>query len=200
MTLKKSRAPLIRYFKHCASFCSHRWIQTGVMVRKGVNWVLTSGTWNFDLWPWPFAWISLLLLVITPEIFMMIRWKEHSAKGVIDRRMDGWTHRQTERQTEPFIKLLKIPCFNFFQIQNLCHLLLAGHCRWAPYWWILWEHKTGKTQQCTFLFTTKFMSLATSSAFFVVILLLDFMSDIKLDWCQLTSEEAQSIQPDCVIV
>ena len=29
---------------------------------------------DLDLWPWPFAWTSLLTMVITPENFMMIRW------------------------------------------------------------------------------------------------------------------------------
>ena len=144
MTLKIIRAPVLCYFKLCASFCSHWWIQTGVIVRKrqfgsdstifralwpwnlmdnlekhwgslliniklcsllhhhmwiqtGVtvrkrlSWVLTSVTLTLDLWPWPFAWTSLLSLVITPENFMMIRWWEHSQKGVTDRRTDGRT-------------------------------------------------------------------------------------------------------------
>ena len=39
MTLKNNRAPLLCYFKHCASFCSHWWIQTGVTVRKRPIWV-----------------------------------------------------------------------------------------------------------------------------------------------------------------
>ena len=60
------------------SFHHHMWIQTGVTVRKRLSWVVTSVTLIFDLWPWPFAWTSLLSLVITPENFMMIRWWEHS--------------------------------------------------------------------------------------------------------------------------
>ena len=68
------------------------WIQTGVTVRKRLSWVLTSVTLTFDLWPWPFAWTSLLSLVITPVNFMMIRWWEHSQKGVTDGRMDGKYH------------------------------------------------------------------------------------------------------------
>ena len=72
------------------------WIQTGVRVRKRLSWVLTSVTLTFDLWPWPFAWTSLLTMVITPENFMMIRWWEHSKKGVTDRRTD----RQTDGRTE----------------------------------------------------------------------------------------------------
>ena len=56
----------------------------------------------FDLWPWPFAWTSLLSLVITPENFVMIRWEEHSEKGVTDRLTDG----QTDGQKEVFLELL----------------------------------------------------------------------------------------------
>ena len=48
---------------------------------------MTSVTLTFDLWPWPFAWTLRWSLVITPENFMMIRWWEHSQKGVTDR----WT-------------------------------------------------------------------------------------------------------------
>ena len=39
MTLKNNMAPLLCYFKLCASFCSHWWIQTGVTVRKHPIWV-----------------------------------------------------------------------------------------------------------------------------------------------------------------
>ena len=44
---------------------------------------------DLDLWPWPFAWTSLLSLAITPENFVMIRWWEHSQKGVTDRQTDN---------------------------------------------------------------------------------------------------------------
>ena len=39
MTLKNNRAPFLCYFKLCASFCSHRWFQTWVTVRKHPIWV-----------------------------------------------------------------------------------------------------------------------------------------------------------------
>ena len=39
MTLKNNRAPLLCYFKLCASFRSHWGIQTGVTVRKCPIWV-----------------------------------------------------------------------------------------------------------------------------------------------------------------
>ena len=96
MTLKNNRAPPICCFQLCAWFHCHMWIQTGVRVWKRLSWVLTSVTLTFDLWPWPFAWTSLLTMVITPENFMMIqRWK-HGEKGVTDRQTDGRTDGRTE--------------------------------------------------------------------------------------------------------
>ena len=97
MTLKNNRAPHLCYFKFCASFHSHWRIQTGVTVRKRLSWALTSVTLTFDLWPWPFAWISRLSLVITPENFMMMPWWEHGEKGVTDGRTDWRTDGRTER-------------------------------------------------------------------------------------------------------
>ena len=96
MTFKNNRAPLLSIIKLYASFHHHMWIQTGVTVRKRLSWVLTSVTLTFDLWPWPFAWTSLLSLVITLENFMMIRWWEHGEKGVTD----GQTDRQIDRRTD----------------------------------------------------------------------------------------------------
>ena len=96
MTLKNNRAPLLSNIKLYASFHHHMSIQTGVTVRKRLSWVVTSVTLTFDLWPWPFAWTLLWSLVITPENFMMIRWWEHSQKGVTNRRTDRRTDGQTE--------------------------------------------------------------------------------------------------------
>ena len=91
MTFKNNSAPLLSTIKLYASFHHHMWIQTGVTVRKRLSWVLTSVTLTFDLWPWPFAWTSLLSLVINPENFRMIWWREHGEKGVTDRQTDGRT-------------------------------------------------------------------------------------------------------------
>ena len=57
MTLKNNRAPLLCYFKLCASFRSHWWIQTGVTVRKRPIWVKINDFFGrvplkFDGWPW----------------------------------------------------------------------------------------------------------------------------------------------------
>ena len=49
---------------------------------------------DLDLWPWPFAWISCLSMVITPENFRMIQWQEHSQKGVTDGQIDRPTDRR----------------------------------------------------------------------------------------------------------
>ena len=99
---KINRAPLLCYFKLCASFRSHWWIQTGVTIRKRPIWVkfddfFTSVTLTFDLWPRPFAWTSLLSLVITLENFLMTRWWEHSQKGVTDRPTDRRTENTIHR-------------------------------------------------------------------------------------------------------
>ena len=106
MTLKNNRAPVLSDIKLCASFHHYRWIQTGVTVRKRLSSVLTSVTLTFDLWPWPFAWTSFLSMVITPENFMIIRWWEHSQKGV--RQTDGRTywiiHRAAWSQLKMYIQ------------------------------------------------------------------------------------------------
>ena len=57
MTLKNNRAPLLCYFKLCASYHSHLWIQTGLTVQKCPIWVkmgdfLSHVTLKFDRWPW----------------------------------------------------------------------------------------------------------------------------------------------------
>ena len=55
-TLKNNRAPLLCYFKLCASFPGHWWIQTGVTVQKLPIWVKIADlfsrvTLEFDGWP-----------------------------------------------------------------------------------------------------------------------------------------------------
>ena len=56
MTFKNNKAPLLCYFKLCAAYCSHWWIQTGVTVRKHLIWVKIDDfficvTLKFDGWP-----------------------------------------------------------------------------------------------------------------------------------------------------
>ena len=175
MTLENNRAPLLCYFKLCAAFRSHWWIQTGVTVRNRPIWVkiddffshvtlkfdgwpwntighlfygtssfvhhfitigkfkleLQSGnaqfgskstiffssvTLTFDLWPWPFAWTSLLSLVITSENFMMIGWQEHCQKGVTDRQTDGQTEKAILRAAWSQLKICNINPQNQLEI------------------------------------------------------------------------------------
>ena len=57
MTLKNNRAPLLCYFKLCASFQSHRSIQTGVTVwKRSIRFKIVDFsfrvTLDFDGWPW----------------------------------------------------------------------------------------------------------------------------------------------------
>ena len=57
MTLKNNRAPLLCYFRLCASFHSNVSIQNGVTVRKRQIWVkigdfLSRVTLIFNGWPW----------------------------------------------------------------------------------------------------------------------------------------------------
>ena len=87
---------------------------------------------DFDLWPRPFAWTSLLSLVITPENFMMIRWWEHSQKGVTDGRTDSQTDRQTDGRTEPFIELLGRSWIIAKQSIYLCTYLTMNTCHSCP--------------------------------------------------------------------
>ena len=57
VTSKNNRTPLLYYFKLCASFQIHQWIQTGVKVRKPsvrvkIGKFLSRVTLKFDGWPW----------------------------------------------------------------------------------------------------------------------------------------------------
>ena len=57
MTLENNRTPLQYYIKLCASFQSHRWIQTGVTVQKRsirvkIGNFLSRVTLQFDVWSW----------------------------------------------------------------------------------------------------------------------------------------------------
>ena len=76
MTLKNNRAPLLCYFKLCALFCSHRWIQTGVTIQKRPIWVkmvifFNRVTLKFDGWPW--NKIGLLSASTSSSIWVKIR-------------------------------------------------------------------------------------------------------------------------------
>ena len=119
MALKNNRTPLLCCFQLCAWFRCHMCIQTGVRVRKRLSWVLTSVTMTFDFWPWPFAWTSLLSMVIIHENVMMIRWWEHGEKGVTDGRTNGQTDRQTGGLNQSY------SCFVAANKKQLCNGLVS---------------------------------------------------------------------------
>ena len=49
MNLKNNRAPLLWHIKFCAAFHCQIWFETGVMIRKWLNLVLTFVTFTCDL-------------------------------------------------------------------------------------------------------------------------------------------------------
>ena len=116
MTLKNNRAPLLSNIKLYIKFHHHMWIQTGVTVRKRSSWVVTSVTLTFDLFSWPFAWTLPWSMVITPKNFMMMRWWEHSQKGVTDGQTDRRTENTIHRAAWSQLKS------NTTTVQNVCIL------------------------------------------------------------------------------
>ena len=144
MTLKNNTAPLLSNIKPCASFHRHMWIQIWVTVRKRLSGVMTSVTLTFYLWPWPFAWTSLLSMVITPENFVMIRWQEHGERGVTDGQTDtdGRTDWSVLRSAWSQLKTEKNPTYQesgirnhlFEEIYNACNLQKDTYRFYCTYW------------------------------------------------------------------
>ena len=84
MTLKSNRAPLLCYFKLCASFHSHWWIQTGVTVRKPPNWGKTCfDLCDLDLWPLTLTFCMDITFVNGNNFW------EYRTGGRTDRRTEG---------------------------------------------------------------------------------------------------------------
>ena len=55
-----------------SSYMNSNWSHSPEMAKFGYD------PCDLDLWPWPFAWTSLLSLVFSPDNFVMIWWQEHS--------------------------------------------------------------------------------------------------------------------------
>ena len=76
MTFKNNRAPLLCYFKLCASFHGDLWISTGVTVQKRQNWgKICFDLCDLDLW--------LLILIFCMDITFIYgnnSWKFHDDK------------------------------------------------------------------------------------------------------------------------
>ena len=115
MTLKLDRWPwksIGNFFYATLSFghhfITHLCIQTVVTVWKcqiGAKFVLPSVTLTFDLWPWFFAWTSLLSTVITPENFMMIQWLDEKVWQI-----DGRPDRDRQDRSESCLVTAKNLC------------------------------------------------------------------------------------------
>ena len=90
VTLKNNRTPVLCYFKLCASFHSHTWIQSGVTVRKRP---LGFDLCDLALWALTLTFCIDITFVIGNHSwnFMMIRWWEDNEKCVTDGRRDGQT-------------------------------------------------------------------------------------------------------------
>ena len=112
------------YFKFCASFCSHWWIQIGVMVWKRPIWVKFDNFWSrvtlkFDGWPWKtighlqassrFVHHFIAICEFKLELWSGNAWVESwplwkfqddMMTGTLSKRYDGGTDRRTNRRTD----------------------------------------------------------------------------------------------------
>ena len=94
MTLKNNMAPLLCYFKLCASFQSHRCIQTRVTVRKPPNWSnICFDLCDLDLWP-------LTLTFCMDITFVNVNNSCKFHDDTMTETLWNRCHRQTDRQTE----------------------------------------------------------------------------------------------------
>ena len=179
MTLKNNRAPLLNHIKLYIPFHHHMWIQTGVTVWKRPSWVVTSVTLTFDLWPWPFAWTLPWSVVITPENFMMIRWWEHSQKGVTDRQTDRQTENTIHRAAWSQLKTRTTRIRAFWGYPPPPH--------YYPYYWPVHIGSQVKTRQSPsyklneFAKTSNFLSLKKTLCTTHLLGLLDKMCKFEMD-------------------
>ena len=80
---------------HSEAICEFKLQLRSGNAQKGGIFVLTSVILTFNLRPWPFAWASLLPMVINHKHLM--GWQEHCEKGVADRRTGRRTYRTIPR-------------------------------------------------------------------------------------------------------
>ena len=94
---------------------------------------------DLDLWPWPFVWTSLLSLVITPENFMMIRWWEHSEKGVTDRQTDRRTENTIHRAAWSQLKMSQITTYLCYYLDLWPKTMKSSECYYFQYVCQTWK-------------------------------------------------------------
>ena len=113
MILKKnSRTPLRCYFKLCAAFRSHLWIQTGVMVRKSSNWdKICFDLYYLKLWPLALTLCMDIAFVndnnsweFQDDMMRGTLWKRCNGRTA-DSRTDGQTDRSVLRAAWSWLKI-----------------------------------------------------------------------------------------------
>ena len=110
MTSQNNRTPLLYYVKLCASFQIHRWIQTGVTVRKcsirvKIGDFLSRVTLKFNGWPWKtignlfYATLSFVT-ISKPSVYSYLSYSPEMLNSGQNRvfclsrvtlKLDGWT-------------------------------------------------------------------------------------------------------------
>ena len=91
LTIRHLSYTISNFVHHVISICESKLKLWPGNTQNKAKFVFTSMTFTFNLWPWPFAWASLLSMVITPDIFIMIWWWwKHSE------RCDGRTDKRTD--------------------------------------------------------------------------------------------------------
>ena len=86
-TLNNNRAPLLCYFKPCASFCNMLWIQIGVSILKN-GCKIYFDLCNLDLWP-----LGLTFYTDNNFVYSNYSWK------VYDVTLRGTLYKSSDRRT-----------------------------------------------------------------------------------------------------
>ena len=90
MTLTNYMAPLLSYFKLCAAFHRHQWIQTGVTVQKRPNWdKICADLCDLDLWPLTLIFCMAITLIIGNNYWKLY---DDTMTGTLRKRHDMLMH------------------------------------------------------------------------------------------------------------
>ena len=147
MTLKNDRAPLPSYFKLCASFRTHCWIQIGVTVRKRPIWVKFNDsesrvTQKFD--GSPSKTIGLLFYATSSVVHFSTR-RHLAARDIL---RDNTVHNTglghviaspTDRRTSCILRVAVEPYFNWTEplANKTCSLLVHYFVlKTFDHWWL----------------------------------------------------------------
>ena len=94
MTFKNNRTPLLCYFKLCASFRSHWWIQTWVTVRKRPIWVKFDDIYkpcDIEIWGMTFNKANLRDLIAATGLEILLKLDSNRRFSVrVALKFNGW--------------------------------------------------------------------------------------------------------------